>query len=114
MSGALQRSARWRGLAGAVVGVSALFAAVLTYAIFALPSADPPDLPVTTVRLIATWLVFTLLLSLMFAAGIWRMTGSAAASGSAMSPRVALAILASTIAICSFGAFAYFLLKQGG
>ena len=57
----------------ATAAVSAAFATLLTYFIVVGPDADAPAAP-EVLRLAATWLAFTILLALVFAAGIWRMT----------------------------------------
>jgi hypothetical protein len=111
MNGTARGRTGWRGIAPAVIAISAVLAGVLTYLIFAMPSADPPDARPGAARLFATWLMFTFLLSLMFAAGIWRMTGANTGAESDISPRGALIALAATVAICGVGAFAYFLLR---
>ncbi|MGH6770470.1 MAG: hypothetical protein ACRECO_15765 [Xanthobacteraceae bacterium] len=106
MTEAAPHKGRWAGLAIAVVAVSAVFSALLTYLIFAMPSADPPGTWPTPAQLVATWLMFTFLLSLMFGAGIWRMTGWNGGGASDISPMSALIALAATIGIVGFGAAA--------
>jgi hypothetical protein len=114
MNGTAQGKAGWREIVPAVIAISAVLAGVLTYLIFAMPSADPPEARPGAVRLFATWLMFTVLLSLMFAAGIWRMTGGNTGAESDISPRGALIAMAATVAVCGLGAFAYFVFRQGG
>jgi hypothetical protein len=96
----------WRRLAIAVVAISGVFSALLTYLVFAMPSADPVDAHPTLFRLVAAWLLFTFLLSLVFAAGIWRMTAGNDGAGSEISPMKALIALAATLGLCGFSVVA--------
>ena len=86
-------------LVAAVIAVSAVLSAFITYFTFAMPSADPPGTQPGAAHL-AVWLMFTVLLALMFTAGIWRMSRPIGGVPSAISPMTALIVLAVVIGLC--------------
>lgn len=98
----------WFRTAFATVAVSAAFAALLTYFIAVSPGAEAPTAP-GFLQLTAVWLMFTILLAAMFAAGIWRMTGWNRGDESDVPPLRALIMLASTIGICALSVVPVFL-----
>jgi hypothetical protein len=86
----------WVPVALATIAVSAGFAAALTY--FTVGTPDANESAPGFLQLTAAWLGFTLLLTMMFAAGIWRMTSSN--SGAGIGPFAALIALASVVGLC--------------
>lgn len=88
----------WLKVAVVTVGIAAAFSAVLVYAMAVFPTADPPGVRPGLFGWLVQWLGLTPLFTLLFAAGIWRMTGSTTAI---VSPWGALAILAATVILCS-------------
>jgi hypothetical protein len=97
-------------IAFATAAVSAAFAALLTYFIAVGQDADAPAAP-GFLRLAATWLAFTILLALVFAAGIWRMTRWSSGDEPGIPPLKALIALASVVGVCALSPVPVFLLR---
>ena len=95
----------------ATVAVSAAFAALLTYFIVVPPGADASTAP-GFLQLAAAWLAFTILLAVMFAAGIWRMTRRNKGDEPGISSLKALIVLASVIGLCALSPVPVFLLRD--
>jgi hypothetical protein len=102
----------WAAVATTTIAISAALAALLTYLIFTMPSADPPGTFPIPARLAATWLMFTVLLAFVFAAAIWRMTRWNRGAASDVSPMKALIAVTAAIGIVGGGAAAVPLLRS--
>jgi hypothetical protein len=95
MSGIPQFLRKWGGLIAATLAIAAVPAALLTQ----LAASDAPT-PPPVLRWIVAWLLFTLLIASVLAAGIVRMSWDNDGGENDMPPWRALAMLVAVIAVC--------------
>jgi hypothetical protein len=95
--GAIARFFRkWGGIIAATFAAAAVPGALLTH--MSAPEVLPPP---AALRWIGAWLLFTLLIASVFAAGIVRMTWDNDGGENDISPWAALAAMVAVIAVCT-------------